>query len=321
MAARRSATRSTQGKPTRHLLQGWMLQHQRALHHSLKQLLRTPFSSLLTILVIGFSLALPTGFLLALYTLEEVFTGWTDSFEISIFLKTEIDDQRGSALAEQLRQHTQVSKLRFIDKEEAFEEFQRLSGFPEAVDALERNPLPGIILLHLRPDADRAARDALIERLGKLPEVDRARLDHHWALRLSSITELLRRIVSILAVVFFFAVPLIIGNTVRLGILNKREVIRIYRLFGASSAFICRPFLYTGLCFGLGGGLASCGMLTGALILLRPPVTALAESYNSSFYLQGLTWSQAVALVGISIFLSLAGAWFSVNRHILALKI
>ncbi len=77
----------------------------------------------------------------------------------------------------------------------------------------------------------------------------------------------------------------IIGNTVRLEIFNRRAEIEVTKLVGGSNAFVRRPFLYTGLYYGLLGALLATLLVLLGLTLLNGPVGRLADSYGSAFRL------------------------------------
>ncbi len=62
-----------------------------------------------------------------------------------------------------------------------------------------------------------------------------------------------RQAVGVLAGLLALAVLLVVGNTIRLGIHNHHDAIVIASLFGATHAFIRRPFLHSGYLYGLGG--------------------------------------------------------------------
>ena len=104
-----------------------------------------------------------------------------------------------------------------------------------------------------------ARRSGAAEELQAHPEVAEAVLDMDWLQRLNSLMELSRRLVLAVGGLLVLGVVLILGNTIRLAIENRRDEIVIVKLVGGSNAFVRRPFLYTGLWYGVGGGVfAAC---------------------------------------------------------------
>jgi cell division transport system permease protein len=156
----------------------------------------------------------------------------------------------------------------------------------------------------------------MLEEFRKLPEVELAQLDMQWVKRLYYLLELADRAVFALSLLLGLAVLLIVGNTIRLAIQNRREEIEIIKLIGATNAFIRRPFLYTGLWYGIGGGLFATLLIGASLWWLSDPVSQLAGLYESGYRLTGLSFKETMELIGFSTFLGLTGSWVSVTRHL-----
>ena len=113
-------------------------------------------------------------------------------------------------------------------------------------------------------------------------------LDTEWVKRLYAILDILRRVVLITGALLGAGVVIIVGNTIRLDILNRRAEIEVMKLVGASDGFARRPFLYSGVWYGLGGGLMALILVAIAVGVLSRPVETLAKLYGSQFRLQGL---------------------------------
>lgn len=158
--------------------------------------------------------------------------------------------------------------------------------------------------------------ETLAANLSKLPEVDFARFDLQWLERLDAIVEIVRRGVYLLAGLLAMSVVLIVGNTIRLGIENRREEIEIARLVGATNAFIRRPFLYGGLLYGTFGAFIAWSILSAGFWLLSPSVGRLVSLYGSGFRLSGLEAEGSLVLMAAGGGLGLVGAWAAVGRHL-----
>ena len=113
---------------------------------------------------------------------------------------------------------------------------------------------------------------------------------------------------------------MILGNTIRLAIESRREEIVIVKLVGGSNAFVRRPFLYTGLWYGVGGGVFAATLVALSLWFLSAPVDQLAALYQSGFQLSGLGIMGALNLVILGGLLGLTGAWLAVARHLVEIE-
>ena len=302
------------------ILSPWLLQHARALFFSLGQLYKNPGGTLLSISIIGISLALPAGFYSLLENAQRVTSHWDATSHISLFLTPDIDDQQARDLADRLKDHVDIKAVEVISREAALAEYKQDSGFAAALDALEYNPLPPVLVVQPKADSISSSNNKrLLTSLRALPEVDSGQFDRQWAQRLHQIIEVFQRAVMIVAALFAVAVVLVVGNTIRLAVYNRRQEIEINKLFGATDAFISRPFLYSGLFHGIGGSLVAWILLEGAVLLLYGPVTRLADLYGSHYLLVALSSREVVGLFLIGAGLGLAGSWLSVKRHLRAI--
>ncbi len=300
-------------------VKGYLERHFQVLIHSLGRLSRNPFSTLMTIAVIGIALALPTGLYLLVDHVRDLGGQWRETTRISLFLKQEIGDERARRLVEGLIEKEEIEEAAYISPEQALDEFREFSGFGNVLDALESNPLPGVILVQpaaLQPEAIQA----LLDRLRKLPEVEIAQLDMEWVRRLYTLLDILQRGILTVAALLALAVLLIVGNTIRLDIESRREEIVITKLIGGTDGFIRRPFLYTGFWYGVGGAFIALLLVNLSLILLQGPVERLAGLYGSKFRLGLTSLEMVLVLLGIGVALGLLGALLAVGRHLRAIE-
>ncbi len=300
------------------LLNAWFIRHLQTFFYALGQLSRRPFSTLMTSAVIGIALALPAGLNVLLANAQQVTAGWDGATQISLFLKTSVSETQAQALAQQLRAMPQISSVRYISRAQALAEFKKLSGFGDALSMLEDNPLPSVLVVfpRMNESGGAAAVQMLLSQLRARPEVDMAQLDMQWVKRIYAMMEIISRGVWVLASLLALAVLLVVGNTIRLAIQNRRDEIVIIKLIGGTDAFIRRPFLYTGFWYGLFGGVLALLLIQGALLALAGPVANLAGLYNSGFRLSGLGLLHVAVLLGGGALLGLAGSWLAVGRHL-----
>ncbi len=304
----------------------YFLQHLQVFFYSLGQMSRNPLSTLMTAAVIGIALALPAALHVALQNARDIGAIWDGGTQISLFLKPEISDEQALQLAEQVRAIPGIASVDTITHAEALAEFRQLSGFGAALNMLDENPLPAVLLV--RPALDKpdgmmiapGMTQDLMDRLRAMGEVEVAEFDMQWLKRLYAIMALAQRGILILGALLGLAVLLIVGNTIRLMIQSRRDEIEIVKLIGATDAFIQRPFLYSGVWYGLLGALIAGLLVSLSLWLLQKPVHELAALYNSKFELAGLDMQTALLLMGIGIFLGLFGSLLAVKRHLAAIE-
>jgi cell division transport system permease protein len=295
----------------------WLLRHAQAGLGSLGALARAPLATLMTVAVIGITLAMPAAMIVAVDNAIELSSGFEGPGRISLFLKRELGDAEAAKLAERLRRRGEIAKVEIISREEAYAEFKQQSGFGEALAALERNPLPTVLVVHPSSDGERtAALEQLAHELGRLDAVELAQLDLEWVKRLHAWLGVIERGVQIVGSLLAIAVLLIVGNTIRLAVLSRRDEIEVSKLVGATDAFIRRPFLYSGLAQGVLGALLAWLLVQASLWLLAVPVAELAGLYGSDFSLGGLGLGLSGALLAAGAALGWLGARIAVGRHL-----
>lgn len=309
---------AVQSKTTlRDRLLAWRSHHGLVAAGSLRRLLRAPGASLLTWLVIGIALALPASLFVGLGNMQQLTTGWDGTARLSLFLEDSVSQSAGRALGQRLGQRRDVAAQRYISREQALEEFSQLSGFGDLLAELPDNPLPAVIVLQPALEASSpVAMEQMLVELQATPGVELAQMDLQWVQRLYSIMALGERMTLALGCLLGLGVLLVSGNTIRLAIENRRDEILVTKLVGGTDAYVRRPFLYTGLWYGIGGAVVAWLLVTLALWWLAAPVGALADLYGSQFALRGLGFGGATLLLLAGAGLGLAGAWLAVARHL-----
>ena len=137
---------------------------------------------------------------------------------------------------------------------------------------------------------------------------------------MQAILDLIEDTLGALALVLCLSVVLIVGNTIRLNILSKRDEIVIMKLVGATNAFIQRPFLYTGAWYGFIGGIFAWVVTLLLIWWIESAVLTVTNLYDSQFQLDGLTFGELIAIWVIAIGLGLAGSYLAVRRHIQSIE-
>lgn len=293
----------------------WLGRHAMNASGSFMRLARQPFASLMIVLVIAVTLALPAALNLTVKNALAISGGWESALDFSVFLDRSMTESEAEGLARLIRQRADVSSVEVILADEALAVFKTQSGFGDALDQLDDNPLPHTLIV--RPGAGNTEASIILlrEELGNLPETDLVQIDTEWVQRFHAILDIVRQAVMIGGLLLAAAIVVIIGNTIRLDIQNRREEIEVTKLIGASNAFVRRPFLWTGFWYGLLGGLLAIGLVQYGLYLLIPPVSRLAGLYQSSATVLSFSIREVATVVGTGIGLGLVGSWFAAARH------
>ena len=291
--------------------------HLQALFGALGRLSRTPLATLLTLIVIGVALALPAGLALVVNNLRLATGDLSNAVDFTVHFKLGTPIERVQQLAKNARERPGIESVTVTTSDQALAEFKEASGFGDALTALEDNPLPHHLTVRPSKNASGPTEVESMRRyFSAFPEVEIVQLDLDWVRRLHSLLDLLKRALWVVMSVLGLGVLAVIGNTIRLEIQHRRAEIEVTKLVGGSNAFVRRPFLYTGLFYGLGGALLAGLIVMGGLAYLDQTVRELSAQYGGSYRMTGLGPEGAGVLAGVGAVLGWLGALISTGRHL-----
>jgi cell division transport system permease protein len=298
-------------------LSSYGTRHLQALFGSLGRLMRAPLATMLTLVVIGVALALPAGLGLVVNNLRAATGDLSNAVDFTVHFKLGTPIDRVQSIAKGARERSGIDSVTVKTADQALEEFKQASGFGDALAALEDNPLPHHLIVRPTINASGPAEvESLRRYFAAFPEVEIVQLDLDWVRRLHSLLDVLKRVLWVVIGVLGLGVLAVIGNTIRLEIQQRRPEIEVTKLVGGSNAFVRRPFLYTGLFYGLGGALLAALIVFGATAYLDQAVGELSLLYGNRFEIAGLGTQGFGILVGLGAGLGWLGALISTGRHL-----
>lgn len=250
-----------------------------------ESLLRGWRAAVLAILTIAAGLFVLGFFLMVNNNLQAVLDRWSESAEMSVFLKDDVTQEQLQAIDQSIAQSGLAAERRQLSKDDAVARFKE--DFPDlagAADKLPRNPFPASVEVRIAPSAreSAAAVDALAGRVSAMPGVADVRYDRRWLSRLGSTVQFLRTIGLVIVALLALAAALTVANVVRLAAYARRDEIEIMQLVGAPFAFIRGPFVAEGI---LQGGVGAIAALVSLWVV----------------FLVGRAWYSRVALEGLGI--------------------
>ena len=295
--------------------------HGQAAINSLNSILKKPFSTGITIIVIAITLALPALFWVLADNLHHLTSNWQQTGHISLYLKKELTDAEQTAFLIRVKETAGVGKAVLKTPAQGLNELKNQEGMSDIMSYLPENPLPAVIEVIPALKINTAIQiESLFNQLKSAPQIDQGKLDMQWVGRLNAILGFVTKMARGLMVLLACAVVLIVGNTLRLAIQNRHEEIRILKLIGATDPFIIRPFLYSGIWFGLIGAIVAIILVNIFILSLTLAVNQLAAAYEMHYSLLGLTLRQIALFLGAAIFLGWLGARLSVKRQLASIE-
>ncbi len=294
----------------------------KAFYSSLLELLKTPVSSLLICGVIGIAMALPSGLYMLVKNIDSISRSLPRDAQITLFLQPGSSYLQAQRIAQKIGRSALVSRIKVMSPDDALAEYRKITGTTDSRISDElKNLLPAVIVISLKPAAKKPeVLSEFTEKLQNLGQIDSIHLDKTMLRKLYKLVEIGHRATVIIGSILALGVILIVGNTIRLDIQNRRDEIIIFKLIGATNAYVRRPFLFSGAWYGLFGGLLAWLITLAGIMYLAKPVAEFASLSGSSFRLLAPDWSTIGILIGLSTLLGLIGSWVSVGRHLAAIE-
>lgn len=312
-------TKSTQKNTPWH---NFTTSHKAAFHSAIQRLLLTPIAALLTILVVGVALSLPSAFQILVNNLESGQQSIDAQSRISLYLTVNTSEADIKRLKIQINAEPDINEIQFISAAQGLTDFQKNTKLGNALSYIDQNPLPAVI--HVFPNVNQLNPEQIekiSERLATFPNVDSAQIDALWLKQLFAITQFVKQIALAISLFLIFVVLIVIGNTIKLLGQDFHEEITVSKLVGATDAYVRRPFLYSGIIYGALGSAFALSLILIGLLWLNPQIEAIGQLYQTQIVLTGLSFSDVITIFSTGMILGLGGAWVSSNRLIHSLSI
>lgn len=274
--------------------------------------------TLMTALVLGIAILLPLGLFVTVENLRSLDLRSENWGTITVFMQPGVDEPLVSALAARIEKRISASVVP-VSPEQGMLEFQDASGFGQALDLFEDNPLPWVLQLTLQPSALEGSEESVRAAsawLSTQEGVDTVQADYKWLQRLAGLLALADAFVTVLTALFSLAVIVVVANTIRLDVANRAHEIEVLHLVGASNGFVRQPFLYLGFWYGLLGAFVALLLLSLCMIYLAQPIERLLDSYGNSYDVRGLGAGAGLLVLASGATLGLLGAGLSVQRYL-----
>ncbi|EMU4094718.1 cell division protein FtsX [Neisseria gonorrhoeae] len=293
--------------------------HVESARSALKQLLRQPFGTLLTLIMLAVAMTLPLFMYLGIQSGQSVLGKLNESPQITVYMETAAAQSDSDTVRSLLTRDKRLDNIRFIGKEDGLAELQ--SNLDQnLISMLDGNPLPDVFIVTPDPATTPAQMQAIYRDITKLPMVESASMDTEWVQTLYQINEFIRKILWFLSLTLGMAFVLVAHNTIRLQILSRKEEIEITKLLGAPASFIRRPFLYQAMWQSIFSAAVSLGLCGWLLSAVHPLVDAIFNPYGLNIGWRFFYVGELGLVFGFVIALGVFGAWLATTQHLLCFK-
>ena len=276
-------------------------------------------SSIIMFIVIGISLCLPSAGYLIVENVRQISTKVQHEAEISIFLKKDITQEQISFIDSALKNSSEIKKIHFEPKLLAWEKLQAKLKLTTLDIGASENPLPDGFFITLNTLSN-VKINGLIDSLKVVDGVDNIVEDGSWIKKLRAIIFMIKIGLFSLGGLLVIVLIVIISNTIRLQTLTFQEEILVSKLIGATNSFIHRPFMYTGLIYGLGGSLVTISILKAMVITFNRAAERFEYILGNTITLKDLPVTDYTIIIFAAMFIGLFASFFAARQSIKKLE-
>lgn len=290
----------------------------RSLGRALAGARANPLLQLTAVGTIALSLLLVGVVVLTARNVRRLGAGWGADAQMIVYLEDGVAPARAEQLAAALGRLPGVTGVRRVDAHQAWQRLRRsLDTRSQLLAGVEEGFLPASIEVSLKPGVAEVLRaHPAFERLEHAAGVDEVEILGDWAARLRALERLLDRAGWAVLALVACACLYIVGSTIRLGVLARRDEIELWQLIGASNGFVKAPFLVEGALQGALGTAAAAALLYGVYRAAGPRVDALLAGWLASGPLGFFSPAELGVAVAAGALLGLCGSAVALGRHV-----
>ena len=231
---------------------------------------RNLLMTIAAVITMAVSLTLVASALMMQQAIKKASVQWRGGVELSIFLEPNVTPGEQAALGRELTGLSEVKKVRFVDKPEAYSEFKQMfANTPDLVNSLDVAEMPPSYRVVPTKAEDITAIGSQFQNQPGVKEVVYAKEVIQTLLNEFNTR---RKVAIFLAAAAFFGAFALIVNTIQLAIFARRREIAVMKLVGATNWFIQIPFMLEGAVQGVLGALAAFGVS----LLFKNTIASLA---------------------------------------------
>ena len=296
-------------------MNNWLYSHQLAIEQAQISLKKTWVSTFLICLLIGCSLSVPGLLGMLILTADELSAEFNEGHTMTLFL--DLPEENAQSLIATLRTNPDIKSIVYMSPAQALDEFEQSLGLGMAgFDALT-SPLPPTAILTLANNTDIAL---LTEELTAITGINEVLFDQIWTTRVTAMLTTADRLLGALSALLIIGIVLIISNTLRVLLQSRTDEFKLLTLVGATKSYMARPFLYTGLGYGIGGALVATIVIASIALWLLEPLHQLYDSYNINLALEIMAPKVILVVWLSSVSFSWVGArigiWLFLRRYV-----
>ena len=270
------------------------------------------FMSFAAVCVTVACLVIVGSFSILAYNLDVMVEELNQTSEILVYIDSDLSDAEAKSIGTKINMLDNVLKSTFVSREEALEDFIADHDGDSAFSGVQAQDLRHRYVVSLEDNTKMKQTD---EQLKQLPGVAKTNAAYELAEGFSTIQDVLHLVSLAIIAVLLVVSLLIISNTVKLAMYDRKDEIAIMKMVGATNGFIRLPFVVEGFTLGMVGAVLAFGLEWlgyDAMIQKIAAVDALQLFKLVSF--QELLIPMVVVFAAAGMFVGIVGSWTSIRK-------
>jgi len=284
----------------------------RLMTRGVKDMAHHPLAQVLTLTAVTMVAFLGGMFMLLLHNLETHIVKTQGKVQFQIYWQAEADMDQVEGQWRELAKQPHLREIQTYTPDQGLDAMSETLGSGADLSWLKgQSPIPATALLYF--DVPRGQEDwarQMLAHLEGLPGVAKVHFNPFQVDLARSWLAVSKQVVWPIIVFLGLVMALVVGNTIKLSMLTKREEVEILNLVGASRFYIRMPLLVGGVVQGLAGSLLALGMLKALQLSVRNVLNFPPLNLEVRF----LPFEQVLILVGALTLVGLAGSYVAVRN-------
>lgn len=246
------------------------------------------------------------------YNLDLMVEELNQTSEILVYIDSDLSDAEARSIGTKINLLDNVLQSTFVSREEALEDFVADHDNDSAFSGVQASDLRHRYVVSLEDNTKMKQTD---EQLKQLPGVVKTSAAYELAEGFSTIQDVLHIVSLALIAVLLVISLLIISNTVKLAMYDRKDEIAIMKMVGATNGFIRLPFIVEGFTLGMIGAALAFGIEWAGYDALVQRIAAVDALQLFNFVdFQELLIPMVAVFGAAGMFVGIVGSWTSIRK-------
>ena len=246
------------------------------------------------------------------YNLDEMVKELNQTSEILVYIDADLSDAEARSIGTKINLLDNVLQATFVSREEALQDFVADHDGDSAFSGVQASDLRHRYVVTLEDNTKMKETDA---QLKQLPGVAKTNAAYELAEGFTTIQNVLHMVSAAVIVVLLIVSLLIISNTVKLAMYDRKDEIAIMKMVGATNGFIRLPFVVEGFTLGMMGAILAFGLEWVGYDALIQKIAAVDALQLFNFVpFQELLIPMVIVFAAAGMFVGIVGSWTSIRK-------